>query len=175
MPGLELKARGTQVVAPPSIHPDTGKLYADDPSGPSWGTLAFLPAQIAERAPCAPSPTLVRFAEPTDDYFLKITPRDYAYALAGATANRNGFICCPSPANGEERTPSLKLYDTPEAGWACFRECCRQPDGRRAGGGIYQFAAHMVGYAGELRGAEFLTVQAAVERRYEDLLLNGAA
>jgi hypothetical protein len=174
--GLEVKGRGSQVVAPPSIHPDTGRSYVDDPASPGWGTFAELPSWIAQLAPDAPRQTPANPQRPREpgqgDFFETLSPARYAFDLVGARADRSGFILCPSPLHAPERSPSLRLYDTPERGWTCFRGCCIQPNGRRAGGGIWQFMAHALGYTGELRGVAFLTIREAVTRHYERLLLD---
>lgn len=45
-PGIELKADGTLVIAPPSRHPDTGQMYAWEPRHEPWNVpLASLPCR----------------------------------------------------------------------------------------------------------------------------------
>jgi hypothetical protein len=161
--GLEIRARGAQVVAPPSVHP-CGRVYVDDPSAASFGTFATLPTWLERHGGGHTRPAQQR-SEPADgDVFETMTPRRYAHLLAGASAGVDGLILCPSPLHRPERTPSLKLYDTAAAGWTCWRSCCIR-DGRRAGGRIWDFAAHALGFTGELRGTDFLAVREITERK----------
>jgi len=105
-PGIEVKARGTQVVAPPSIHPVTGRSYVDDPAGPGWGSFAELPLWIAQLAPRLPD-TVPEARREQGDFFRSLSPRRYAFDLAGATPDRRGMILCPSPLGEPDSDPSL--------------------------------------------------------------------
>ena len=131
LPGLELKAAGTQVVAPPSLHPDTGRAYAWDPAR-TLGTMdvALLPSEVAAMTRRDDAAIV------SDDPLNRLRPTLYIRVLTGREVDRNGFVRCPFHAGGNERTPSLYAY--PEGGWKCF--------GCGAGGRIYQFAGLLAGY-----------------------------
>jgi hypothetical protein len=157
LPGIELQARGTQVVAPPSEgsthfyvwHP--AATLGDVPLAP---LPAFLtgPAAAPRAARVAGGPGVERGA---DDPLLAIPAREYVAELCGRTPDRRGFVQCPFHADGAERTPSLRLYDDRDHGWYCF--------GCRRGGSIYDFAGLIAGYPWPLpRGVPFLTVQATL-------------
>jgi Bifunctional DNA primase/polymerase, N-terminal len=165
-PGLEIRARGSQCVAPPSRHPTGGRLYVANPGGPPFGRFAPLPVWIERRAarPAEPGQQRTAAIDP-DDVFETMSPPEYARLLCGASADRSGFILCPNPNAPAERTPSLQVFDTAEAGWRCFRPCCTRPDGRLAGGRWVDFYAHAIGFTGELRGADFLSVREMAEAK----------
>jgi DNA primase len=67
-----------------------------------------------------------------------IKPQDYIQRLTGQEPEANGKGPCPFHPDD---TPSLHAYDTPEQGWACYG--CKTPDGRPAGGDIYNFASKL--------------------------------
>lgn len=99
----------------------------------------YEPEQLREAlppAPLAPARTsrVPRIA--TDDPLLAIPPRVYVERLLGVEVPRSGFISCPLHV---DRTPSLKVYETPERGWMCFSARCRR------GGSIYDLAAALWG------------------------------
>jgi Bifunctional DNA primase/polymerase, N-terminal len=165
--GVELRAKGAQVVAPPSKHP-SGRLYVDDPSAPSFGTFAWLPEWL-ECLAATPEPLPRSSARPSGDVFGRMTPARYALLIAGATPDHDGYIACPSPLHPPERTPSLKLYATAAQGWTCWRSCCMR-DRRHAGGTIWDFAAHVLGFTAELRGSDFLAVQEWTEGKIASAL-----
>jgi predicted P-loop ATPase len=48
-PGVEFKSRGRQVVAPGSIHPDTGKPYVHDADSPDFANAPLVPDELIER------------------------------------------------------------------------------------------------------------------------------
>jgi hypothetical protein len=73
-PGIEVKAAGRQVVAPPSINPIMGRAYVDDPGGPSWGTFAELPTWIALLAPRVEPKPARRQARVAGDFFETLSP-----------------------------------------------------------------------------------------------------
>jgi len=92
-----------------------------------------------------------------DDSLLNIAPPTYVEALTGIEVPRNGMIRCPFHADGQERTPSCKVYDDTDRGWYCFA-CAR-------GGTIYDFAGEMWGY--HTRGRAFVELR----RRINETLL----
>jgi hypothetical protein len=155
-PGLELKANGCQVVAPPSTHPDTGRAYV-------WVT-PFDPAAIAPlpgwlRAPTSVTPTRTGHLAAAEDFLSTIPARSYVPTLSGRQLDRRGFARCPFHNGGHERTPSLLAGGKLPTVFKCF--------GCGATGGIYQFAALLAGYQLPLRGPEFLTVREALWDHYE--------
>jgi hypothetical protein len=140
-PGVEIKDLG-YVVAPPSVHP-SGRAYEWE-IAPDDAPLADLPeAWLREcvLAPVARDPFRRRDGREQADALKEIPAYEYVEALTGRTVQRNGFVRCPFHKGGEERTPSLKVYETT---WSCFG--CPAPAGRRAlGGDIYVFAAQLWG------------------------------
>lgn len=153
-PGVELKRRG-YVVAPPTIHPDTGRAY-EWAEHPDETPIAELPADwlaaatSPPRRPAVAAPrTLGDALARPDDPLKRIPAALYVERLTGQAPDRGGFITCPFHSGGQERTPSLRVFD--DGGWFCFG--CNQ------GGGIYQLAALIGGYPLPLRGADFLSVQ----------------
>jgi hypothetical protein len=150
-PGLDLKATGGYVVAAPSLHP-TGNVYAwhRDRGLDDLGSLPALPSWAI---PAPPRPrSAVRPRQDRDDPLLEIPAAEYVAALTGRRPDARGYVQCPFHKGGEERTPSLYLYD--DGGWFCF--------GCRTGGSIYTLAGLVGGYPTPLRGAAFLTVQATL-------------
>lgn len=69
-----------------------------------------------------------------DDVLHTIEPRTYVELLTGEHVPRLGMIPCPLPDH-DDRTPSFKVYETPERGVWCF--------GCHRGGDIYCFAAEL--------------------------------
>lgn len=67
--------------------------------------------------------------------------QEYVPALTGEEP-RFGFVRCPFHGNGEERTPSLKLY--PDGHWSCH--ACR------LGGTVIDFGAALYGITPRGRG-----------------------
>lgn len=156
-PGLEVKAEGRQVVAPPSIHPDTGRPYVWQPGRPfDAAAIATLPVWLR------PAPTVAPTAGPSDraheDPIRAIPAREYVPELTGRTLNHRGYTCCPFHGDGQERTPSLLAGGREAHLWKCF--------GCGLGGSIYDLAAFLAGYAQPLRGAAFLTVQSGLLDHY---------
>lgn len=153
-PGLELKAAGGQVVAPPSIHPDTGKQYVWHPAAPPYpAELATLPDWLLEPPPAA---TLVTGrGRDHDDPLLEIPPPTYFEQLVGLTPNSAGKVLCPFHA---DRGPSLHVYPTTDRGWYCYG-CCQ-------GGDIYNLAGLLLGLP--VRGTDFLVVQDRLLDFYSD-------
>jgi hypothetical protein len=156
--GLELKADGGYVVAPPSIHP-TGPRY-------TWQNArdlehlapARLPHWLLElAAPTTIAATAAR-GRPVrhEDALREIPAAEYVLALTGRTANRASYVRCPLHKAGQERTPSLRLYD--HAGWYCY--------GCHTGGDIFTLAALLRGLRPPLRGTDFLIVQAALREHF---------
>ena len=84
----------------------------------------------------------------TDDPLLTLPPAVYVEALTGQVVGRDGKVRCPFHDDG---TPSLHVYNSAEAGWACFG--CEAPPGKVAlGGDIYAFAARLYGLEPRGRG-----------------------
>jgi hypothetical protein len=151
-PGLDLRADGAYVVAPPSIH-SSGGLY--DWLAPLAETpLAELPGWLATAPNPAPRPPR---AEPggAADFLRRQTPPRYVTELCGVPVHGPGKIRCPLPDH-PDRTPSCHVYATADEGWHCY--------GCKRGGDIYTLAALLTGRTVPLRGADFAAV--------EDLLLS---
>lgn len=136
--GLELKAAGRQVVAPPSIHA-SGREYAWRATPP----LAPLPAWLRQRPKRSPASSNlsrgIRF-DVEDDALQAIPATLYVAALTGQEPGRDGKICCPFHA---DTAPSLHVYPG-ERGWVCF--------GCRRGGTIIDFGAALYGIEPRGRG-----------------------
>jgi len=156
--GLEVKSCGHQVVAPPSVHPETGRVYRWDGGRFDPALIAPLPAWVAllerERRASVRDVSRGPVREQRRDRLGDIPASEYVPALTGRPVNREGFVQCPFHKNGAERTPSLRAYEDPERGWSCFSIGCN------AGGDLYSLAAR-------LRGVERLTGREFVKVRYE--------
>jgi CHC2 zinc finger len=123
-----------------------------------WAELSQIPlGWVGEnprrRNPARPEP---REHDVLDD----ISPPDYVEALTGVEVPRHGMVRCPLPDH-VERTPSFKVYESPDRGWFCFG-CCR-------GGSIYDLGAALWGMS--TRGAAFHDLRRELARA----LLRGAA
>lgn len=68
------------------------------------------------------------------DWLLALSPEQYVTALTGQRMNRDRKVRCPLH---NDRTPSLHVYEDPDAGWYCF--------GCRRGGTAYDLAAGLWG------------------------------
>lgn len=156
-PGLDVKAAGGYVVAPPSIHP-SGREYVWHPDRALGSTgVAILPGWIGA-ALSAPAPTVSSrpSSADSDDPLGSIAPPAYVRDLGGLVVGaEGGKVVCPFH---RDRTPSLHVYPDAERGWYCY--------GCQRGGGIYQFAALVGGFELPLRGAAFLRVQEALSNYY---------
>lgn len=109
---------------------------------------------LVEHAP-PPEPPKPRRRRPTtpaasaDDVLLTIAPPDYVEALAGEHVPTHGTIRCPFHGDGQERTPSCKVYSDAADGWYCFG-CSR-------GGTIFDFASELWGIG--TRGEDFIELR----------------
>lgn len=156
-PGLELKGDGAQVVAPPSIHPASGRLYVWRPGRPfDPCALAALPTWLRPAPPVRPAAGAAR---PEEDPVRAIPARQFVPELTGRPLDRRGYARCPFHGDGQERTPSLLAGGRDPSLWHCF--------GCGAGGSVYDLAARLAGYALPLRGAAFLTVRDGLLDHYE--------
>jgi hypothetical protein len=165
-PGVEMKADGRQVVAPPSIHPESGRPYVWQPGRP-FDPRAFAELPIWLR-PAEPAPRpLTGAARPADDPLRSIPATSYVPELSGRPLDRRGFVCCPLHADGEERTASLLAGGRDPSLWHCF--------GCGAGGSVYDFAALLAGYKLPLRGEAFRVVRDGLHRHYADRHASAAA
>lgn len=164
-PGLDVKAAG-YIVAPPSVHP-SGRQYEWSVDGhPDEVEVAVLPQewidaiQISSRSYFSSA----RTADPqahTDPLRL-IPAHHYVSKLTGRTPDRRGWYQCPFHAEGQERTPSLKVDGNI---WACY--ACPVPLGKQsAGGNIYSFQALLMGRAAPPRGADYLEVKAELLKEF---------
>jgi DNA primase RepB-like protein/CHC2-type zinc finger protein len=99
------------------------------------------PAEPPHRTPTPPA-TSPRAAW---DPLLDIASRHYVPYITGRPPRRDGKVRCPMHADGQERTPSLQLYDDPARGWFCF--------GCDRGGSIVDFGALLWGL--EPRGRDY--------------------
>lgn len=156
-PGVEMKAEGRQVVAPPSLHPDTGRLYVWQPGRPfDPRAIAALPLWLRPAAAPARGGGPVR--DQGDDPLRTIPATSYVPELSGRPLDRRGYCRCPLHGDGQERTPSLLAGGRDPALWHCF--ACG------AGGSVYDLAASLAGYALPLRGAAFIAVRDELQRHY---------
>lgn len=157
-PGLELKAEGRQVVAPPSVHPDTGRLYCWQPGRPfEPSAIAPLPAWLLPEAREVPR----RATGPQGDRdspLRAIPAARYVPELTGRPLDRRAYARCPFHGDGHERTPSLLAGGRDPALWHCF--------GCGAGGSIFDLAARLAGFALPLRGAAFVAVRDELREHY---------
>lgn len=161
-PGVELKADGRQVVAPPSVHPDTDRLYVWQPGRPfDPSAFAELPAWL--QAPPSAVRPVTGATRPADDPLRAIPARVYVPELTGRPLDRRGYARCPFHGAGEERTPSLLAGGRDPALWHCF--------GCGAGGSILDLGARMAGFALPLRGSAFLAVRDELARHYAEELV----
>jgi hypothetical protein len=107
--------------------------------------------QLRKELPPAPLPPARSSRAPriaTDDPLLAIPPRVYVEYLLGVEVPRSGFVSCPLHV---DRTPSLKVYETPERGWMCFSARCRR------GGSIYDLSGAL--WSLGTRGEDFLELR----------------
>jgi hypothetical protein len=150
---LAVKASG-QVVAPPSVHPDTGRQYVwlDCPG------LAVAPVWLLQR-PARPVPSPAPGTR-SDDPLRRIPAPVYVPLLTGRALGYDGKVRCPLHAGGEERTPSLHAYDG-DGGWYCY--------GCERGGTIIDLAAALWGLG--TRGEDYCELR----RRVVQLVLAEAA
>ena len=87
----------------------------------------------------------------SDDGLRQVAPAVYVQALTGLSAGRDGKVSCPF--HGEDRTPSLHVYEDPAAGWYCY--------GCGRGGSIFDLGAEVFGLS--TRGREFVELRARLE------------
>jgi hypothetical protein len=74
-------------------------------------------AELVLRTPDSPVMPAHRSEPPRDsggDRLLTIPPQVYVARLLGVEVPRSGFVTCPWH---EDRTPSLRCYESPERGW----------------------------------------------------------
>ena len=138
--GIEIKALGAQLVAPPSIHPDTGREYV-------WiralTEIAPLPNWVAVLA-CSRKPRTItdggarRGCSDRTASFQSATPwpASPARCTCRASPGVRSSRAATSPVQSTATSRSVKVY--PDAGWYCF--------GCGVGGGIYQLAALLGGW-----------------------------
>lgn len=152
--GIEIKAAGCQIVAPPSVHPDTGKLYAWHPNHPLIEReIALLPDWAAALAGHADHGTPITEGLADRDPLHRIPSSVYVQKLTGRTINRAGFIVCPFHKDGQERRPALKVYAG--GGWKCH--ACN------VGGRIYQLAGLLGGWTLPLSRADRLEIRVVLQ------------
>ena len=142
---LAVRARRSQVVAPPSIHPDTGREYV-------WldtSRLAVAPAWLlhVRRGRRARRCLLMR------DPLRRVSAELYVPLLTGRELGRDRKVLCPLH---DEQTPSLHVY-ADDGGWYCY--------GCERGGSIIDLAGALWGL--DTRGRDYVEIR----RRLVDLLL----
>jgi len=76
-----------------------------------------------------------------------VAPVVYVQVLTGLRVGRDGKVSCPF--HGEDRTPSLHVYEAPADGWYCYA-CAR-------GGSIFDLAAEVFGLS--TRGRDFTVLR----------------
>ena len=84
---LEVKARGSQVVAPPSIHPGTGRAYVWLDERP----CAWAPAWLLRR----PAPARTAAAADHLDPLRRVPADVYVPLLTRRNIERGGYVSCP--------------------------------------------------------------------------------
>ena len=80
-----------------------------------------------------------------DDPLRSIPAAVYSEALTGRPVSSSGKVRCPFHSGGDERTPSLHVYQDPARGWCCH--ACHR------GGSYIDFCAYWYGI--EPRGAGY--------------------
>ncbi len=88
------------------------------------------------------------------DWLLAASPERYVTALTGQCINRARKVRCPLHDDG---TPSLHVYEDPDAGWYCF--------GCRRGGTAYDLAAALWGI--QPRGDGMRVLRSGLQRLLE--------
>jgi len=120
-----------------------------------WESVALPVALIVGHLPdpCTYKPARKRRADITDgdDPLRGVSADRYYEVLTGREVTR-GNVCCPFHSGGQERNPSMRLYD--DGTWYCF-VCCE-------GGGIYQFAAQL--WNTRARGRGFMELRERLTR-----------
>lgn len=141
-------ADGARILRPPSTlnmkhDPPRPVVLERAPSGCRYGL-----GELAETVPPLPAPPkpVTRTESPASDPLRGIAPETYVRALLGVEVPRSRKICCPFHP---DRTPSLHVYETPEAGWYCF--------GCGRGTSIYDMAA--AAWQIGTRGPDFLELR----------------
>lgn len=86
-----------------------------------------------------------------DDPLRRVAPAVYVQALTGLVPGRSGKVSCPF--HGEDRTPSLHVYQDPADGWYCF--------GCQRGGSVFDLGAAVFGLS--TRGREFVELRARLQ------------
>ena len=155
-PGVDIKDFG-YIVAPPSRHPngnyyeweDEGAIVAQAPE--AWISVLEVP-QRPPRSSLSPS----------DDPLLQIPAEDYVERLTGREVC-NGWAQCPFHADGNERTPSLKVNG---AMWACFGSCEPLAGKQVMGGNLLDLAGMLKHYGLPLRGTDLQIVKSEMERLF---------
>ncbi len=149
----------TSILRPPGT-----RNHKHDPAAPvrpigSSGAVYDI-KELRASLPPAPLPP-PRSARPariaTDDPLLAIPPRVYVQRLLGVEVPRSGFVSCPLHV---DRTPSLKVYETPERGWHCFSARCRR------GGTIFDLAA--APWSLDTRGQDFLELRCGLHQTFPE-------
>jgi len=140
-PGLELKAANRQLVAPPSVHPETDRVYVWDPNHPLIeDELAELPAWLrGDRRDVHDHRG--RDRDLGGDPLMSIPADVYVPMLLGREVGRDRKVECPFHSDW---SPSLHVYEG-HRGWCCF-QCGR-------GGTIIDLGAAL--YELEPRGRSF--------------------
>ncbi|MCA1680158.1 MAG: hypothetical protein LC790_15780 [Actinobacteria bacterium] len=86
-----------------------------------------------------------------DDGLRQLAPAVYVQALTGLSVRRDGKVSCPF--HGEDRSPSLHVYEDPAAGWYCY--------GCGRGGSIFDLGAQVFGLS--TRGREFTQLRTRLQ------------
>lgn len=110
------------------------------------GELDDPPARATPRAECRDVGDIS-----DDDGLRQVAPAVYVQALTGLSAGRDGKVSCPF--HGEDRTPSLHVYEEPAAGWYCY--------GCGRGGSIFDLGGEVFGLS--TRGPEFVELRARLQ------------
>lgn len=96
----------------------------------------------------------------SQDPLHSIAPADYVHQLTGQESRADGKTYCPFHPDED---PSLHVYPTPEQGWACYG--CPTPDGKTAGGDIYNFASKL--WDIPTKGKDFLDLRDRLDDTFD--------
>ncbi len=153
----------TSILRPPGT-----RNHKHDPPAPvrpiGGNGAVYESEELCDSLPPTPAPP-PRSSQPRrvdDDPLLAIPPRVYVERLLGVEVPRSGFVSCQFHV---DRTPSLKVYETPERGWMCFSARCRR------GGSIYDLAAALWGLG--TRGPDFLELRRRLLASFPNLTRKG--
>lgn len=166
-PGLEIKSDGQYVIAPPSIHPETRRVYEWDnhiddvplADPPRWLLNLIQQIQRTQRSrkvqteqPCK-CPRYCRRHDP----LLAVQPRDYI-RLFTREEPQNFKVTCPFH---DDHHPSFHVFESPDDGWFCF-QCL-------SGGSVIDLGERLFGIPAQ--GAHFFELRRELARQIRKTFL----